>query len=112
MSLLGFTYGLIFIKTTPVIFLSMGVYININYFRILLTLAPNESRVLEMLHKPDCIFRSICVALNFEYRGRNTRVDSNFNKVNSFQQKNFKLLLRYDINAREIKECIPALKLL
>ena len=74
------------------------------------TLAPNESRVLEILHAPDCIFSSMYVALNFEYRGRNTRVDSNFNKINSFQQKNIQLLLGYDLNAREIKECIPTLK--
>ena len=37
LSLLGFTYGTRFIKTAPAIFLSMGEYTNINYFRILLT---------------------------------------------------------------------------
>ena len=65
-----------------------------------------------MLHTPDYIFSSMHIALNFECRGRNTQVDSNFNKINSFQQKNIKLLLGYDLNAREIKTFIPMLTLL
>ena len=36
LSLLGFTYGTRFIKTAPAIFLNVGVYINMNEFRILL----------------------------------------------------------------------------
>ena len=65
-----------------------------------------------MLHTHDYIFSSMNIALNFECRGRNTQVDSNFNKINSFQQKNIKLLLGYDLNARKIKEFAPTLKLI
>ena len=71
------------------------------------TLETNESRVLEILHTPNCIVSSMHVALNVEYCGKNTRVDSNFNNINSII-----LLLEYYFIAREIKECIPTLTLL
>ena len=66
-------------------------------------LAPNESRVLEILHAPDFIFISMYVTLNIAYRERNNRVGLNFNQVNNYQQKNMQLLLGYDLNARVIK---------
>ena len=71
------------------------------------TLETNESRVLEILHTPNCIFSSMHVALNVEYCSENIRVDSNFNKINSII-----LLLGYYFIAREIKECISTLILL
>ena len=43
------------------------------------------------------------VTLNFEYRERNNRVGLNFKQINNYQQNNIQLLLRYDLNAREIK---------